>query len=103
MSQKVFHTMADDAPLSTARHPDTDRLKQGEASLIGRTVTINRPREDVYGYWRDFRNLPNFMENVKAIRIIDDRVSHWTVAAPAGESVEWDAIIVEDEPGRLIA
>jgi len=95
--------MANDAPMSTAKHPDTDQIEGGEASLIGRTVTINRPRSDVYAYWRDFQNLPNFMENVEAVRIIDDRLSHWTVAAPAGQLVEWDAIIVEDEPGRLIA
>jgi len=97
MSDKISHTMADDAPISTAKHPNMD------AMLIGRTVTINRPREDLYAYWRDLRNLPNFMENVRAIRVIDDRLSRWTVAAPAGQTVEWDSIIVEDEPGRLIA
>jgi uncharacterized membrane protein len=103
MPDKISHTMENDAPISAARHPDTGRIAGGEASVVGRTVTINRPREELYAYWRDFQNLPSFMENVKAVRIIDDRVSHWTIAAPAGQSVEWDAIIVEDEPGRVIA
>jgi uncharacterized membrane protein len=99
MSDDISHTADNNAPVSAARHPTTD----GSTVLIGRTVTINRPRGDVYAYWRDFRNLPNFMENVEAIRVIDDRLSHWKVAAPAGRTVEWDAIIVEDEPGHVIA
>lgn len=103
MSDKISHTMANDAPLSAAKNPDTDQIENGEASLIGRTVTINRPREDVYAYWRDFRNLPNFMENVEAVSVVDDRRSHWTVSAPAGQRVEWDAIITAEHPGALIA
>jgi uncharacterized membrane protein len=103
MSDKISQTMENDAPLSAAKNPDTEQIEGGEASLVGRTVTINRPRDEVYAYWRDLQNLPSFMENVEAVRVIDDRVSHWTVTAPAGQSVEWDSIIVEDEPGRLIA
>ena len=103
MADKLSHTVEDDAPLSTARNPDIAHVEGGEAALIGRTVTINRPRDEVYAYWRNLQNLPSFMENVEAVRIIDDRLSHWTVAAPADQSVEWDSIIVEDQPGRLIA
>ena len=29
--------------------------------------------------------------------------SHWVVSAPGGKTVEWDAIVTEDEPDRLIA
>ena len=31
-----------------------------------RAALINRPRQELYDYWREFRNLPSFMENVKA-------------------------------------
>ncbi len=68
-----------------------------------RTVTINRPRAELYAFWRDFRNLPLFMENIHAVTIIDERRSHWVVAAPGERQVEWDSSITDDAPGALIA
>ena len=32
-----------------------------------------------------------------------EKRSHWTVKAPAGTTVEWDAEIINDEPNSLIA
>ena len=72
-------------------------------TLVGRTVTINRPRQELYAFWRDFRNLPLFMENIESVTVIDERRSHWVVRAPAGTTVEWDSVITEDIPGELIA
>lgn len=83
-----------DAPRSTRR---------GRNRLIGRTVTIGRPRQEIYDFWRDFSNLAKVMENVERIDIIDRRQSRWVVKAPGGSTVEWDSIVTEDEPGRLIA
>lgn len=94
MSQTEDRTV-DDAPPATA--------KDGDGELIARTTTINRPREELYAFWRDFGNLARVLENVEEVRVIDERRSHWRVSAPAGESVEWDAIITNDEPGRSIA
>jgi uncharacterized membrane protein len=74
-----------------------------EAALVGRTVTINKPREELYAFWRDFRNLGRFLENIESVEVGDDRRSHWVIKAPAGKTVEWDSQIVEDEPGRVIA
>lgn len=93
-----------DAPLTTARDKD---IAQGavdgdEKEIIGRTVTINRPRPEVYAFWRDFSNLPIIMDNVDRIDVVDATRSHWTVKAPAGKTVEWDAIVTADEPDRLI-
>jgi uncharacterized membrane protein len=34
-----------------------------EGTLVGRTVTIRRPRDQLYACWRDFTKLPDFMEN----------------------------------------
>jgi len=71
--------------------------------LEGRTVTINRSRDELYSFWRDFRNLPEFMENVRSVECFDERRSHWVVEGPGGRRLEWDAHITADEPGRLIA
>jgi uncharacterized membrane protein len=65
--------------------------------------TIEKPREELYEFWRNFENLPRFMKHVESVRSEDGQVSHWTVTAPAGRTVEWDARIVNEIPGELIA
>ncbi|MEC3948677.1 SRPBCC family protein [Sphingobium sp. HWE2-09] len=99
----------DDAP------PTTSKLNEERASgiaavsqisgddLIGRSVTINRPRDELFAYWRDFSNLPSFMDNVERIDILSNTTSHWVVKAPAGRTVEWDATVTEEKAGELIA
>ena len=98
--------LREDAPATTARDAETRAMeagRDGEDAVIGRTVTINRPREEIYAFWRDFSNLPRVMENVERIEIVDDRRSRWAVKAPAGKTVEWESVVTEDQPGRLIA
>jgi uncharacterized membrane protein len=66
-------------------------------------VTVRRAREDVYGFWRNFENLPTFMAHLDSVEDKGHRRSHWRVTGPAGAKVEWDAELEEDRPGRLIA
>ena len=73
-----------------------------DKAVIARAVTINRPREELYGCWRDFTNLARFMENIESIEMLDDKRSRWTVKAPAGRTVSWEAHVIQEEPGRLI-
>ncbi|RZM04914.1 MAG: SRPBCC family protein [Sphingomonas sp.] len=69
----------------------------------GTAVTINRPAAELFAYFRDFTNLPGFMENVERIDVTDGHRSHWVVKAPAGRTVEWDARVTREVPDRLIA
>ena len=71
--------------------------------LLARSVSVNRPRHELYEFWRDFRNLPLFMENIESVVMIDPVRSHWKVKGPADTSVEWDSLITEDAPGEVIA
>ena len=69
-----------------------------------RAITIRKSPEEVYAYWRDFRNLPKFMQHLQDVRVIDNTHSHWATKAPfGGGTVEWDAEIVEDQPNEMIA
>ena len=107
MSDPISQTRYGDAPLSSAKNPDARGEFPFEAkdddTLVARTVTINRPRQELYAFWRDFRNLPLFMENIQSVTVVDDARSHWVVRAPADRTVEWDAKITDDEPGSFIA
>lgn len=70
---------------------------------VRKSVTINRPREEVYRFWRDFERLPTFMVHLEAVRTLTERRSHWIAKGPAGSQVEWDAEVTEDRPGDVIA
>jgi uncharacterized membrane protein len=100
---------SDDAPLSAHRRPAKAAAEMsGEPAvekfeLVGRTVTIFKPREELYRFWRDLANLASFMENIESIRVLDATRSHWVVKAPAGQKVEWDSVIDEDRPNELIS
>ena len=65
---------------------DIARPARGDkGALIGRSVTINRPRQEVYARWRDFTRFPEFMENVRSVENDHRQTSHWTIEAPAGK------------------
>lgn len=70
---------------------------------VDKCVTVNRPADECYRFWRDFENFPRFMQHLESVQKTSDTRSHWVAKAPAGTSVEWDADIVADEPGSMFA
>lgn len=89
----------DSAPARARR----GRPKFNGYDVVGRTVTINRPRADVYRTWRDFARLPSFMENVRAVKPVGDDRMVWTIAAPGGTSVDIETQVVTDRTNEVIA
>jgi uncharacterized membrane protein len=71
--------------------------------LLGAVITVNRPVAEVYAYWKDQQNFPQFMEHLDSVKITGRTQSHWKVKAPAGLSVEWDAEIRNDVPNEVIS
>ncbi|ADG10877.1 cyclase [Caulobacter segnis] len=107
--ETIDRALQSDAPLTAAVHQRdighevADEHGWREAALVGRTVTINRPRAELYAFWRDFRNLALFMENVESVTPIDGQRSRWVVKAPAGKTVEWDSLLTEEVENELLA
>jgi uncharacterized membrane protein len=81
----------------------TDRNPRGERMEAKSAVTVKRPVEEVYGFWRDLTNLPRFMVHLASVEVDVDGRSHWRANAPAGRTVAWDAEVVEDKPNERIA
>lgn len=96
MRQREFG-YADSAPGRTAR-----RRWFNDMAVVGRSVTINKPRAELFAYWRDFANLPRFMENVEAVKV-DGDLTTWTIRAPAGQTVQVKTRIVAEKEGEQIA
>jgi uncharacterized membrane protein len=81
-------------------------VPHGAGIRIDEAITINRPRADVYRFWRDLSNIAEFMEYVESVRTLsdgDDRKTRWTAKAPGGKSLEWDAEIINEKENELIA
>jgi uncharacterized membrane protein len=74
-----------------------------DSTTVEESVIIDRPPQQIYDFWRDFTNLPHFMENIESVTKINEVRSHWVIKAPAGTSVEFNSLVTEDIPGRLIA
>ena len=70
---------------------------------VNRSVTIRRPRQEVYAFWRDLQNLPRFMVHLQDVQEMDGPRSHWVAHGPADRTIEWDAEIVDESAHERIA
>jgi uncharacterized membrane protein len=68
---------------------------------VQKTICVNAPVEQVFGFWADYENFPHFMSKVRDVKLAGNR-SHWVVRGPAGMDVEWTSEIVRMEPNSLI-
>lgn len=66
-------------------------------------VTIDKPADELYAFWRKFDNLPTFMGHLNSVTVVDDKKSKWVAKGPMNTEVKWDAEIINDVPGELIA
>jgi uncharacterized membrane protein len=66
-------------------------------------VEIACPAARLFAFWRKLENLPQVMRHVKSVEVHDVRYSHWKIEGPAGRTFEWDAEIINEAEGRLIA
>lgn len=100
---RKFNQDHDDDPISDAPAWTLKRKPEDEnGPLFGTTVTIARPRDEVYAEWRDFTRFPRFMHNVESVERLDEKRSRWTIKGPAGSSVTLVTEIVDDVPGHQI-
>lgn len=94
---RVWDRRPDSAPGRTGR-----RNRFGRYAVVGRTVTIAKPKDEVYAFWRDVSNRSRFMEHVSSVEEVGDR-QRWTVTGPAGAEVHLETRILEDRPGEMIS
>ena len=78
-------------------------VPSGRGIKVEKSVTVNKSPEELYCFWRNFENLPRFMNHLESVKMTDDKRSHWVANAPAGTTVEWDAEIINEKENNLIA
>jgi uncharacterized membrane protein len=87
---------------SKGQGAETTSLPYELGIRVERSVTVNKPREEVYRFWRNLENLPQFMKHLRSVRSVDGKRSHWVATGPAGRNVEWDAEIINEIENELI-
>lgn len=82
--------------ISTARRSLPTGVK------IEKSVTVNRPIDEVYRFWRDLEKLPRFMQHLESVRVMADGRSHWVAKGLAPLKLEWDAEITHERENEVL-
>jgi uncharacterized membrane protein len=73
-----------------------------------KTVAVNAPVDQVFGFFTDWENWPQFMSHVRSVSASGQRGAvgertHWVVDGPAGTAVEWDAVTTRFVPNETLS
>jgi uncharacterized membrane protein len=86
--------------LSGMGTPAHDRRR---AVDIQKTLYIEAPIDQVYGFWSNYENFPLFMSHVREVEDRGQGRSHWKVSGPGGVPIEWNAVLSQQTPNEVIA
>jgi uncharacterized membrane protein len=78
-------------------------LARGRGLRVERAVTVMSSPEELYSRWRDLSRLPELIPHLESVTPIDQTRSRWVLKGPRDLRLSWEAELVADEPGRLIA
>src|SRR5689334_8191889 len=81
------------AGIDTSRSDTKTALAGSRGTPVETAVTIAKPHDELYRFWRDLENLPKFMPHLVSVKELGGNRSHWVAKAPGGRTVEWDAEI----------
>src|SRR5262245_14860099 len=84
------------------RRQSVERTQGRSDNTIETSVTIQRPVEEVFEFYRNFKNLPSFLGDVMAIDEIGPSTSRWTIQDPLSIRVRWTTRVTEERTNELI-
>ena len=61
---------------------------RGQGIKVERSLVINRPADELYAFWRNFENLPRFMDHLESVTVLTPGRSRWTARAPGRQPRE---------------
>jgi uncharacterized membrane protein len=70
---------------------------------VEKAIAIDKSPEELFSFWRQFQNLPQFMKHLESVTCTGLNRSHWVAKGPGGKNVEWDAEIYNEKPNEMIA
>jgi uncharacterized membrane protein len=79
------------------------QVHRRQLSPVISTVTVNRPIAEVYAFYRKLDQLPLFMDYLDLVEELDNGNTRWTAKLPGGRTVSWEAEVIDDRPGEVLA
>ncbi|MDQ6651808.1 MAG: DUF2892 domain-containing protein [Acidobacteriota bacterium] len=70
---------------------------------VEKSIIIDKTAEELYSFWRQFENLPRFMNHLESVTSLGFNRWHWVAKGPMGTRVEWHAEIYNEKPNEMIA
>lgn len=102
---QVYDALDIDTNESSLFERGKERAKDwfSQETEIVKSITINKSADELYAFWRNFENLPKFMNHLESVKVVNDAKSEWTAKAPLGTQARWTAEITEDVNNEKIA
>jgi len=86
--------------VKTIRRGENPKAREVHVEL---SIAIDRSPEELYYFWRDFKNLPRFMNNLESVQQLDANRWQWIAKTINGSRIEWEAEIFNEKENELIA
>ncbi len=86
-----------------------DAVKRGKETKsdsieIRTSISVQKPVEEVYNFWRRLENLPLFMTHLQTVDQVNETLSEWKAKIPGVPgAISWRAEIVHDVANDSIA
>jgi uncharacterized membrane protein len=77
--------------------------RRTEEARPARTITIEKPAEELYRAWRDPKHVSELMLDFAEIEGLGSGRWRWRAKLPMSKSVEWTTTTIEDKPNERIA
>ncbi len=94
---------AQDAQTGKDARAGKGRGASSSALELTAAITVGKPPQEVYDFWRGLERLPTFMHHLQSVEWTGEGRTRWTANAPVKKQVTWDAELVDDVPGEVIA
>jgi uncharacterized membrane protein len=79
------------------------RSKPGYSGMkLKKSITVDRPAAELYKFWRDFENLPQIVDMLESVQMLNSTRSHWTMTTPHGIHFRWDVEMTKDVKNEVI-
>ena len=70
---------------------------------VSSVMSVDKPADELYRFWRDSANVPRFSKWVDSVRVDSPTRAHWSYSGPMGRAWEWDTEITEERDGEFFA
>lgn len=85
------------------RHSGWVSVPAGRGVRLDERIFIRRAPADVFEFWRNLENLPRVMSHLQLVERVGTSRTRWTAEGPLGTTATWEAEIINERAGELIA